>query len=223
MKKGKLKLWTGLLSLVLLIWLILKLTHVPGGMILAGWLLGGIVIIAILIGSVILSAILKAIFKKVSFWAYYFMLTGICFLIFHYKLYSPTLRIMVPKGYSGEVTLVLSNVKKNILTIDTNGIGYLNEWTFNKTYARPMVLEADGKEINERSVAFNPSTFWALATSCCIDGKQYKSLSFTIAPEDKKNKKEFVSKDITQFIDRKLVRLLPPDEHTVIQIGTKKQ
>jgi len=54
-----------------------------------------------------------------------FITTTISFLAFHYQLYSPTLTIKVPNGYKGKINLVLSNVKDNLLTVDSNGIGYL--------------------------------------------------------------------------------------------------
>ena len=64
------------------------------------------------------------------------MIITVGFFAYHYHLYSPTLKIIVPDGYTGEVNLVLSNVDKNILTLDNNAIGYLTKWTFNKTYSQ---------------------------------------------------------------------------------------
>jgi membrane protein implicated in regulation of membrane protease activity len=123
------------------------LTSVPGGMILSGLFLGGMMIVGIIIGCLILTGILKLAFKRTSFLTILFITTTISFAVFHYQLYSPTLTIKVPNGYKGEINLVLSNVKDNILTVDSNGIGYLNEWTFNKTYSRPIVEQLDGKNL----------------------------------------------------------------------------
>lgn len=55
-------------------------------------------------------------------------------------------------GYRGEINLILSNVKENSLTIDSNGIGYINEWTFNKTYSRPIVEQVDGRNLDENLI-----------------------------------------------------------------------
>ena len=61
------------------------------------------------------------------------MIVTLSFVGFHYQLFSPTLEIRVPNGYVGEIDLVLSVVDENMLTVDSNGIGYLNSWTFFKT------------------------------------------------------------------------------------------
>jgi hypothetical protein len=36
-------------------------------------------------------------------------------------------KIIVPNGYIGKVCLIKSNVTSNILTLDSNGIGYIND------------------------------------------------------------------------------------------------
>lgn len=217
MTDRKLKIIFGLLSVGLLTTLLFKLTTVPGGMILSGLFLGGMCIVGIIIVCLILSGLLKLIFKKTSYLTLMFITTSISFLAFHYQLYSPTLTIIAPNDYKGEINLVLSNVDGNILTVDSNGIGYLNKWTFNKTYARPKVVQLDGKNLDKNLVGFNPSTFFGSGTGCCIDGKQFKSLSFEIVPDDKIGQKQYYSKDLTGLVDKKLVLLLQPDEHTIIQ------
>jgi len=59
------------------------------------------------------------------------------------------LKIIVPESYTGQVILIKSNVKNNILTVDTNGIGYLNEWTFNKLIIKPIVVDEKGKNLSK--------------------------------------------------------------------------
>ncbi len=135
-KDRKLEIIFAILSVGLLVTLLIKLNNVPGGMILSGLFLGGMMIVGIILGCLILTAILRLIFKKNSFLTILLVTTTISFLAFHYQLYSPTLTIKVPNGYKEEINLVLSNVKDNLLTVDSNGIGYLNEWTFNKTYSK---------------------------------------------------------------------------------------
>src|SRR5579875_2021999 len=145
MRDRNLKIVFGLLSTILFVWLIFKLTSIPGGVILPGWLLGGIILLIVLSVCLSVAAIVKLIFKSFSFLTAFAIVTTIAFIGFHYYLYSPTLKIIVPNGYNGTVNLVLSNVDKNILTIDSNGIGYLNKWTFEKTYSKPIVQQVDGR------------------------------------------------------------------------------
>lgn len=217
MTDRKLKIIFGLLSVGLLTTLLFKLTTVPGGMILSGLFLGGMCIVGIIIVCLILSGLLKLLFKKTSYLTLMFITTSISFLAFHYQLYSPTLTIIVPNDYKGKINLVLSNVDENILTVDSNGIGYLNKWTFNKTYARPNVVQLDGKNLDKNLVGFNSSSFFGTGKSCCIDSNEIGSLSFEIVPDDKIGQKQYYSKDLTNLVDKKLVLLIPPDEHTIIQ------
>ena len=205
----KLKIAFGLLSFGLLTTLLFKLTNVPGGMILSGLFLGGMMIVGIIIGCLILTGILKLVFKRTSFLTLLFITTTISFLAFHYQLYSPTLKIKVPNGYKGEINLVLSNVEENILTVDSNGIGYLNEWTFNKTYSKPIVEQVDGKNLDKNLVGFNPSTFFGTSIG---GGNSIKTLSFEIAPDSALGQKQYYSKDFTKYVNKKLVLLKEPNK-----------
>jgi hypothetical protein len=199
----KLKILFGILSVGLLISLFIKLTNVPGGMILSGLVLGGMIIVGIMIGCLIVSGILGMIFKRTSFLTFFSITTTISFLAFHYQLYSPTLTIKVPNGYKGEINLVLSNVKDNILNVDSNGIGYVNEWTFNHTYSRPIVEQLDGKNLDKFLVGFNPSTFWAKGeTSSSEINLKIKTLSFEIVADYKLGQKQFNSTDLFKQVDK---------------------
>ena len=197
----KLKIVFGLLSLGLLVTLIVKLTNVPGGMILSGLFLGGVLLFGILIGSLILAGILKLVFKKSSFLTLLSIVTTIVFICFHYYLYSPTLKIIVPNGYTGAVNLVLSNVGDNILTVDSNGIGYLNKWTFEKTYSKPIVQQANGRSLDSDCVGFNSSTFWGYSKFCCVAGKSIRSLSFDIERKNDGEQNKFQAKGFAQYVD----------------------
>lgn len=189
---NKLKIATGLLSLGLLVTLIYQLTEVPGGMFLSGLFFGGMVVALILAGGLILTWLTKLIFKRLQFWTVYFAITAIAFAVFHYQLYSPTLKIIVPENYIGQISLVKSNLTENILTVDSNGIGYLNEWTFNKLYSKPIVVDENGKDLTDQCVGFNPSTFFGLGTSANSEKKgEIKSLSFEIVPKDKIGEKQY--------------------------------
>jgi hypothetical protein len=217
----KLRIIFGLLSIGLLSTLLIKLTNVPGGMILSGLFLGGMMLVGIILGCLILTALLRLIFKKTSFLTTLFITTTISFLAFHYQLYSPTLTIKVPNGYKGEINLILSNVKDNVLTVDSNGIGYLTEWTFNKTYSRPIVEQIDGKNLDKNLVGFNPSTFFGKSIG---DGNSIRSLSFKIVPDNQKEE-AYYTLDWMDKVDRKLILLKNPDEgisNEAIEVEVKK-
>lgn len=191
MKNRYLKIFAGLFSLLLLISIIIKLLYVPGGMIFSGLSLGSIILGGILVGCLIIVSILKLIFKKYSFFAMYSITTAISFLIFHYYLYSPTLKITVPNGFTGEVCLIESNVSSNELVLDSNGIGYINERTFDKTYTEPIVVEPNGKIINKCCVGFNPSTFWAMGDYGSAESKTIRYLSFEVIPDNLMGEKQY--------------------------------
>ncbi|WP_400191815.1 hypothetical protein [Hymenobacter sp. B81] len=197
----KLKIIFGLLSVGLLTSLLFKLSNVPGGMILSGLFLGGMMIVGIILGCLLLTGIMRLLFKRTSFLAIFFITTTISFIAFHYQLYSPTLTIKVPNGYKGEINLVLSNVDENILTVDSNGIGYLTEWTFNKTYTRPKVEQIDGKNLDAYLIGFNPSTFFGKRKSCCIGKREVHSLSFKIGTKPDMNDEYFPGRNFTEILD----------------------
>jgi hypothetical protein len=207
----KLKIIFGILSIGLLTAILFKLNNIPGGLILSGLFLGIMMIVAILFGCLIISGLLKLVFKRISFLTLIFISTTFAFIAFHYQLYSPTLTIKVPNNYKGEVNLVLSNVKDNILITDKNGIGYITEWTFNKTYSRPIVEQMDGKNLGRNLVGYNPSTFFGKGKSCCVEGNQIENLSFEIVPDDKIGEKQYYSKNFRDFINKKLVVLSKPN------------
>lgn len=200
--KRNLTISAGLISLGLLGSLIYKLTEVPGGMILSGLFLGGMVIALILVGGLFLIWLTKLFSKRLPFWTGYFAITAIAFAAFHYQLYSPTLTIVVPENYSGEVHLVKSNVPENILTVDSNGIGYLTEWTFNKLYTQPLVVDENGKDLANQCVGFNPSTFFGNGTLTSSETDiEIKSLSFEIALVEKIGKDQYDHPDLTKLVD----------------------
>ncbi|WP_439881005.1 hypothetical protein ACSX1A_17890 [Pontibacter sp. MBLB2868] len=217
MNDSKLQIITGLLSAFLAISLLVKLHYIPGGMILSGLFLGSMLLVAIIFGCLVVAGILRVVTKKYSFITLFSVATIISFLVFHYKLYSPTLKIIVPNGFTGEVTLILANVDENILNVDSNGIGYINQWTFEKTYTEPVVYTSDGNNIKERLVGFNPSAFWGNGKVCCIQGKEIHTLNFEVVPLEKLGEKQYYSKDLTALIDTALVLAVEPDRYTRAQ------
>ena len=101
---------------------------------------------------------------------------------------------------------MLKNLEDNELKVDSNGIGYVNEWTFNKTYSRPIVKQLDGENLDNNLVGFNPSTFWAKgeSTSSVFDFK-LETLSFEILTDDNQKK----NTDVDSFFVIKISAFLP--------------
>jgi len=91
MKDHTLKYIFGLISSLLLIWLLYKIIKLPGGLILPGYFLGGMLLIGVLVGCLIITAILKLIFKRNSLLTLFSIVATVAFLASHYYLYSPTL------------------------------------------------------------------------------------------------------------------------------------
>jgi len=123
--------------------------------------------------------------------------------------YSTKLTITVPKNYQGQITLVLSNVTKDILKVDKNGIGYITKQSFEKAHSKPTVLTDEGIDVSDQTVGFNPSTFWAVgkssyATEENSSGKEMEIqfLSFELVPKDKKGEKQYYSPDLMKLLDK---------------------
>jgi hypothetical protein len=205
MKDRKLKIIAGIISSLLLVSLIIKLSTIPGGMILSGLFLGGMFIAGLLIASLLITVIVKIWVSKYSFSTVYLLTISLAFIGYHYHLYSPTLKIIVPNDYKGNISLVLSNVDKNILTVDSNGIGYITKWTYKNTWSIPEVYTTSGKKINDLCVGFNPSTFWGLSKFCCVGGKEIRYLSFEIVPVDQKGKNQYYSEKFHSIDTSKLL------------------
>ncbi|MGJ1268637.1 hypothetical protein ACR78F_14715 [Sphingobacterium spiritivorum] len=207
MKKNSLKLVVGSIALVLLVLLIVQLIKAPTFMFPSTYLVG-LFVIVLLIGSLIIAGIIKVIFKKSSFVIILCSIVSIVSIFSMYKFYSPTLTIIVPKGYTGQVTLVLSNVDKDILNVDNNGIGYITEYTFDKVYTKPIVLETDGTDISNQAVGFSPSTFWAKTVSGTHRDSNYQIgleidfKSFEVVSKDKQGQKQYYSIDLSELVDK---------------------
>lgn len=217
MKRQTKNILTGIISVGLLTTLFVRLNNVPGGIILSGLALGTMWIILITLICLVLTVILKRIFKIQSFLTILFLTTSIGFTYFHYRLYSPTLTIVVPTNYSGEVDLVLANVTNNILTLDSNGIGYIDQWTFDRTYTRPIVTDKDGNNLDSLLIGFNPTSFWGVGKSCCIDNEEIYVKSFNI--KSSKSELEFKNRILSELVNQKLVKTIKNDQ-TFIQTET---
>ena len=158
----------------------------------------------ILISCSLIGLILKLIFKKQNFYTIFFSLLIICSVLGISYLLKPAYEIIVPENYVGEVNLILSNVKENRLTLDENGIGYINKKTFNKTF-NPIILQKD-TIIGERIEGFNTPTFWSKLITTTSDGKIFAALNFVIPPENKNGEYQYNdTMDLSKLVDYKLV------------------
>ena len=187
-----------------------------------GILLGSILIIGAIISSLIITTILYFILKRKYFITLLTIISTFSFIGLHYYFYSPTLEIVVPNGYSGKINLVLSDLDDNILNVDKNGIGYINEWTFNKTYSKPIVRQANGQKLENYIVGYNSSSFFAKEKSCCIGDKEIESLTFKIENRSNKTLKDFKSRDLIKLVDKNKILLKEKDTHSTINTKVTK-
>lgn len=116
-------------------------------------------------------------------------------------------KIIVPNGYVGEVCLIKSNVTTNKLTIHSNGIGYINEETFDDLLYQPSVFDASGKDLSKNCIGYSPSAFWALGNA--ESGKtnlQINFKSFEIVPDSLIGKKQYYDVDLFKVVDTLIVK-----------------
>jgi membrane protein implicated in regulation of membrane protease activity len=203
MAKRKLTYQLGLPFLLLLGGLLYQISFLPGGLLLPGYFLGAMYLAAVFAGCLLIAALAKLVFKRAAF-LHLFLLAGIAGFVFcHYKLYSPILTVVVPNGYTGQVTLVLSNVEQDILRVDSNGIGYLTKTSFDRTYREPIVVNWAGRRLNPFCVGFNQSNFWANGSAGSSEqGEGISFLSFEIVPSEKSGQKQYYHTDLFGVVDK---------------------
>ncbi len=197
-------------SALLLICFLYQLKDIPGGVFFPATLIS-VVVFVIVIGLILfLSFILNLIFRKTQFISIVFLTSIPILMVTCYKLYSPTLKIIVPKGYSGEVNLVLSKLDTNELKVDSNGIGYITRWTFDKTYTRPEVYDTEGKSLDNRLIGYDKNKFWGQSFG---GGNTIKSLSFEIHEDSTALPlRNFKVSDWLRKVDMNKVYLEHPDQ-----------
>lgn len=205
MNNKKVKVSLGIVCVLLISYSIFQVAQMPTFILPPVYFLL-ILILASIAGCFVLALIFRFINKKIPFLTTAFLLISIMCLFFLYRTYSPVLTVIVPKGYVGQVTLVLSNIEKNILTVDSNGIGYVNSSTFEKVYKAPIVLNTDGNNISYQCVGFNPSTFWAKgATSAAtingVKSREIKYLAFEVVPKSKLGQKQYYDVNLLDLVD----------------------
>ena len=179
------------ISTILLILIYIdQLTELTGGFFFSSTFYAIIITIFITICITVFTYLSKFIFKNSN---YIIRLTSVSIIILTitiYKLYSPTLKIIVPKNYSGEVNLVLSSLEHNELNIDKNGLGYITKWTFEKTYTRPKVYDSEGNNLNHLLLSYDNNKFWGKSIGT---GNTIKSLSFEIAKDTLQKERTHIS------------------------------
>ncbi|MBS1635844.1 MAG: hypothetical protein JST26_07955 [Bacteroidetes bacterium] len=112
------------------------------------------------------------------------------------------IEITVPQGYTGGVYLIKSNVPKDELTLDSNGIGYITEDTFEDLKWQPIVHDASGKDLTANLVGYNPSAFWGVGKSESIKPKmKIEYMGFEIVPDNLKGQKQYYDRDLFKLVD----------------------
>ena len=130
------------------------------------------------------------------------VLVSLLFMLFFTACTNSEYKIVVPNGYIGEVSLIKSNVTTDILTLDSNGVGYITEETFDKLRYKPSVHDVSGKDLLPNCVGYNPSAFWARGEVQSSQSKiKIHYLSFEIAPDSLIGKKQYYSTDLFKVID----------------------
>jgi hypothetical protein len=198
---------TGFISFGLLATLAYKLAVLPGGMIEPILFFSKLLILFILLGGLFLTWLTSLIRSRKPNWTIYFVTTAIALAFFHYQIYSPTLQIIVPENYAGQVSLVRSNVTDNILTIDSNGIGYLNEWTFDRLRSKPKLRDKKGTDLTDRFVRYYSSSFFAFgSTTHAETGKEIITISFQVVPPGMTGEIQYSPEDISGFVDKEKIK-----------------
>lgn len=129
-------------------------------------------------------------------------LFSLCFTLLLTACTNSEYKIVVPRGYIGEVSLIKSNVSSNILTLDSNGVGYITEETFDKLRYKPSVNDASGKDLLSNCVGYSPSAFWARGEVQTSQSKmKIHYLSFEIVPDSLIGKKQYYSTDLFKVVD----------------------
>ena len=116
------------------------------------------------------------------------LLTILC-LSYFISEYRPSYTIEIPKGYVGEVKLLLSKSDENILSINSHGIGYLNEKTYRNGF-RPTIIKG-GKDITKEITGYGMGTFISTQTG----NYKVEYVNFTVPQTGKRTNWDIVDID----------------------------
>lgn len=166
-----------------------------------------VILVTLFIGSAAIAKLFSEIFDNLKFTITFAVILSLASIIVSYKVYTPKLTITVPKGFTGRITLIRSNLSKNVLNVDSNGIGYLRNETFKSFDMNPVVREVDGTDISNRTVGFFPREFWAdtvLRDNPASDDQTLLKVSyvhFEVVPVGQKGKRKNYGRDLSGLID----------------------
>lgn len=120
---------------------------------------------------------------------------------------SDEIKIVVPDGYYGQVTLVKSTKDRDQLEVNSDGIGYVSFKTYNQLESRPKVFNASGKDLSANLVGYSPSAFWAVgSTSSSESNLNIRYKSFEIVPDSLVGHKQYYSVDLYKVVDTTLIK-----------------
>jgi hypothetical protein len=120
---------------------------------------------------------------------------------------SDEIKIIVPNGYHGQVTLVKSTRDLDQLQINKDGIGYVSFKTYNQLESRPKVFNASGKDLSANLVGYSPSAFWAVgSTSSSESNLNIRHKSFEIVPDSLVGRKQYYTVDLYKVVDTALIK-----------------
>jgi hypothetical protein len=102
---------------------------------------------------------------------------------------------------------IKSNVTKNELTIDSNGIGYISEDTFEDLKWQPIVKNVSGKDLTDNCVGYSSSAFWSMGKAESLKPKmKIEYMGFEIVPDNLKGQKQYYDTDLFKVVDTLKVR-----------------
>ncbi|MDM1048237.1 hypothetical protein [Sphingobacterium hotanense] len=103
--------------------------------------------------------------------------------------------------------MIRSNLSKNLLNVDSNGIGYIRNHNFKQFDMNPVVLEVDGTDISSRAVGFIPSEFWVdtvIRAHPELNGQRMLKISyvhFEVVPKGQEGRRQDYGIDLTGLVD----------------------
>ena len=116
--------------------------------ILPGWLLaliyGAILLILSFGFGFLFSSVLKIRIQSITVSS--IIIATVC-LIYYFKEFSPTYKIIVPEKYSGDVKLFRSTLTDNQLSLNKFGVGYITDKTYRNGF-KPVIYQ-NGQEITK--------------------------------------------------------------------------
>ncbi|SIS58316.1 hypothetical protein SAMN05421796_101405 [Chryseobacterium piscicola] len=169
----------GILSSCFGIWKMLKTET----MILSPWFLVLLFLPILLFISFLLGYFLKIILKSewntLTFTSVFVII--IC-SIFYASQYRPTNKVVIPKNFSGEVKLFVSNEKGNDFKINNFGVGYIDKETFDKGFYPKIIKE--NNDITDQVKLYSKGS-WVTTEKTDYS---FEYLTFIIPPKKEHNK-----------------------------------